>query len=231
MPPFDQIISALISLVIGTLLGSEITRWLYRPRVYIRYEDIAPLYAEDGVHWTIRVANLGRTVATNCKCIITIDSLDESDLLDVNEAFEKENLPEYREEKADLSFPRTQTLSPNYFREISGESLAWATLGNPAVISINPGITEMLDVFKVQDPDKGGYISMPTEYGWRRLRARIKPRDLTGRVLVCPSNEFPTLIFFRLAFDASGKSSFYVRRPSPLKRLQRIFFRRRYYFG
>lgn len=227
----DQLTGALISLLIGTLLGSEITRWLYRPRVHIRYEDVAPLYAEDGIHWTIKVVNVGRTVATNCKGIITIDDLNRGDLLSAQDAYATENLPDYPEEKADLSFPRRQMIESKYFRPIIGECLAWAALSNPSMISINPGITEMLDVFKVQRPDKGGYISIPTEFGWRQLRARIKRRELTERILVCPSNDFPTLIRFALTFSESGESAFRVFKPTFRSRLQRLFFKRQYYFG
>ena len=231
MWPLEELTSALISLAVGTLLGAEVTRWLYRPRVFIRYEDVAPLDADDGIYWTIKVANLGRTVANNCKGIITIDSLCQTDLLESSEANPEENLPEYPEESADKIYPRLQLINPKYFRKINGESLAWATLGNPATISINPGVTEMLDVFKVQNNKDGIYITMPSEHGWRRLRARIKQRDLSGRIMICPSNEFPTLIYFRLTFNSDGKSVFVVKRSGSLKKLQRIFFRHKYYFG
>ena len=229
--PGDQLLSAFISLLVGTLLGREITRWLYRPRVFIRYKDITPLITGDGVHWSIKVANLGRTVATSCKGTITIDDLSSEDLMAPNEAYENESLPKYQEEGRDLSFPREQIIDPRYFREISSECLSWAALGNPSVISINPGITEILDVFKVQHPEKGGYISMPTELGWRRLRARVKAKDLSGKIMICPSNEFPTLILFRLSFDEEGQSHFVVETPPFFERFQKWFLRERYYFG
>jgi len=231
MLPSQELTSALISLIVGTLLGSELTRWLYRPNVVIRYEDVDPLHTEDGVHWSIKVANLGRTVATDCKATITIDELQQSDLLDTQEADAKEILPDYREENADLSFPRPQQIGRKFFRPINGASLAWACLGNPPELSINPGITEVLDVFKIQQCSRGPYVCLPTEAGWRRLRARIKARPLSGRIFICPSNEFPTLIMFRLSFDEAGQSRFEVTKPTILKRLQRYFFSRQYYFG
>ena len=227
----EVVISAFVSLAIGTLLGSEITRWLYRPRVFIRYEDTAPLHTKDGVHWTIKVANVGRTQAIDCKGIITIYGVDSEDLLNVNQAHPDEILPSYSNEKLDLDFPRTQVIDPKYFRNIDSESLTWAAMGNPPTISINPGITEMIDVFKVQNPEAGGYVIVPSEAGWRRLRARIKPKLLRGKIMICPSNEFPTMIFFQLSFDSEGRSSFTVQPPGIIEKFQRTFFRRDFYFG
>jgi hypothetical protein len=229
MFPTSELVAALLSLVVGTLFGSELTRWLYRPNVIIRYKDIDPLYADDGVHWSIKVANLGRTVASDCKSVITIQGLLRDDLLEAHEANPTENLPEYKDEN--IAFPRPQQIGRKYFRPIVSECLAWAALGNPASISINPGLTQILDVFKVQGPDKGGYITLPSESGWRKVRARIKARELSGHIFICPSNEFPTLIMFTLAFDDEGRSRFIVTQPSWKKRLERFFFRQRYYFG
>ena len=231
MLPLEQVTGALISLIIGTLLGSELTRFLYRPRVFIRYEDVSPLKTPDGVHWTILVANFGRTVASDCKGIITIDGLTKEDLLNVADADPNEILPTYKSESTDLEFPRPQYLAPDFFRSIRNENLAWAGVGNPAKISINPGTTENLDVFKVQNAHTGSYVLVPSGLGWRKLRARIKSINLIGRIMVCPANEFPTVINFSLSFDESGKSTFVVRRPSLLERIKRVIFRRRYYYG
>lgn len=227
----EVILSAFASLAIGTLLGSEITRWLYRPRVFIRYKSTAPLHASDGVHWTIKVANVGRTQAINCKGIITIAGLEADDLVAANDAHPDEILPSYSSEKIDLEFPRSQLIDPTYFRDIDGEALAWAAMGNPPVISINPGITEMIDVFKVQNPDAGGYTIVPSESGWRKLRARIRPKELKGKIMVCPANEFPTMIFFKLEFDENGISNFSVQPPGFIEKFQKLFFRKDFYFG
>jgi hypothetical protein len=229
--PFDEITGALISLIIGTLLGSELTRYLYRPRVFIRYEDVTPLYAPDGVHWTIQVANFGRTVASECKGIISIDNLTADDLMPIGQASADEVLPSYKSENADIEFPRAQHLGPDSFRSITNEELAWAATGNPAKVAINPGITEKLDVFKVQNELNDPYILVPSGTGWRKLRARIKPVTLKGRIMICPSNEFPTVMFFTLTFDRTGKSFFRVRRPGPGQKLKRLLFRRRFYYG
>lgn len=227
----DQLTAALISLVVGTLLGSELTRFLYRPRVIIRYKDTSPLYTPDGVHWSIKVANMGRTVASNCKGIIFVDGIDRDDLLGTNSANPQEILPDYKEENADLSFPRHQQIDGSSFRPLNGERLAWACLGNPQSIDINPGITELLDICKLQSYDKGNYIIFPTEYGWRRLRARVKAKNISGKIMICPSNEFPTVIHFRLDLDDEDRSIFTPIKPRFLQRMKRIFFRRKYYFG
>jgi len=227
----DQITAALISLVVGTVLGSELTRFLYRPRVIIRYKDTSPLYAPDGVHWTIKVANIGRTVASNCKGIIYVDGINQDDLLGTDSANPQELLPDYKEENTDLSFPRHQQIDGSRFRPISGAQIAWACLGNPQSMDINPGITELLDICKIQFHDKGDYIIFPTEYGWRRLRARVKVKNISGKIMICPSNEFPTVIHFRLEFDDKNQSVFIPIKPSFLQRVKKTFFRQKYYFG
>jgi hypothetical protein len=229
--PFDQVTGALLSLFVGTLLGREITRWLDRPRVYIRYENVAPLNTNDGIHWTIRVVNLGRTAATDCKGIISLHSIEAGDLVDLNEAYPDELLPLYRDEKVDMSFPRQQILSRSCFRQISRECLPWAASGNPSHITINPGVTELLDVFKVQLPEKGGYIILPSESGWRQLRARIRKRDILGEIMICPANDFPSIIIFELRFLEDGHSSFRVRQLPWRRQILARLRRDKYYYG
>lgn len=227
----NELIAALISLIIGTLLGSELTRFLYRPRVIIRYKDTSPLFTPDGVHWSIKVANIGRTVASNCKGVIFISDISTDDLINAEDADPQEILPNYSDEEADLSFPRHQQLDKNFFRPIDGDRIAWATLGNPDTIDINPGITELIDVCKIQFYDKGNYIIFPTSKGWRRIAARVKAKNITGKIMICPSNEFPTVIRFRLTFDDRNRSEFTAIKPRTFDRLQRVLFRRKYFFG
>ena len=231
MIPLDQISAAFISLVIGTLLGSELTRLLYRPRVFIRYREISPLHAPDGIHWTVQVANFGRTVASDCKGVITIDGLQKDDFLPIEEAIADEILPSYKNEQLDMEFPRAQHLAPDFFREIKNEEVSWAATGNPAKISINPGITENLDIFKVQESADGQYILIPSGTGWRKLRARLRQKSIAGRIMVCPSNEFPTVMLFELTFSEDGCSKFKISKPGFGLRLKRLIFRQRFYYG
>lgn len=231
MFPSEQLISALVSLLVGTLLGKEITRWLYRPRVSVKFKGISPLAARDGIHCTIKVVNIGRTEAKNCKATISIYNLIESDLVHEDEACLSEILPDYKEEGISLSNPRKQLLNPAYFRIIDGEPLPWARLGNPGSLTINPGISELLDVFKIQsDGDKLLYTILPSELGWRNLRARIKIRELSGKIMICPSNEHPTLIEFKLSFDDFFKPQFLVKKPDLLRRVRGFFFKESYYY-
>ena len=127
----QQVIGALIGLIIGTLLGNEISRFLYRPKVFIKFKQISPLFTKDGYFWSIIVANLGRTVATDCIGTITIDGLSKEDIMESHEAVMDESLPTYSEERIDLDYPRSQLVSPMSFREIRNVSLCWSLLGNP----------------------------------------------------------------------------------------------------
>lgn len=207
---FDSVLGSLISLIIGTLLGSEVTRFLYKPRVIIRYKDVEPLHCSDGVFWSLCVENLGRTVATNCIGTITLHGLGADEIMAPQAVAEDEQLPNYPGEPLSSSFPRDQIVRPGYYRQIKGASLCWSKLGNPDTLDINPGVTQAVDLCKFQN---GGYFIFPSEFGWRRVRVRVRSREIRGRIQICPSNEFPTIIDFMLTIDEAGSSHF-----RPLKR-------------
>ena len=226
----NDISGALVSLLIGTLLGTEITRFLYRPKVRVRYSKISPLHVKDGTHWSINVANLGRTVASNCKAVIYLQGIEPEVLLKLHEANPNEFLPSYSEESGNISFPRPQSIGREKFRPIAGANLAWAKLGNPDSIDINPGVTELLDICKVQDSDKGRYVIFPTELGWRRVRCRIRSSKIAGKVLVCPSNEFPTVLNFELDVFDDHESTFKIIPPGFSQRLKKWLNRDQYFF-
>lgn len=212
----DTLLSPLLSLIIGTLLGGEITRYFYKPKVVIRYKDMTPLELTSGTFWSIRVENRGRTVATDCIGLITINNISIEDIVDQNDADGDENLPEYRGETVDLSFPREQIISRSYFREVDRVSLCWSKIGNPDRIDVNPGVVQSIDVCKFHRSSGGDYFIFPSEDGWRRLRVRIRNRQITGSILVCPSNEFPTQIDFTITTPRTGYSSFEAVKPKRL---------------
>lgn len=203
MPFLDSIVGSLASLLIGTLLGAEVSRFLYKPKVIIRYKEIEPLYTDDGIFWSLSVENLGRTVATNCTGRLTLYNVVSSDVLDPSDAIATEDLPSYRHENIDLEFPREQIVKPRYFRQLRTTSLCWAKLGNPDLLDINPGISQALDLCKFQRCSTGSYFIFPSEFGWRRLRLRLRSAHFRGRVHICPSNEFPTLVDFEFSVDDS----------------------------
>ena len=227
----EQVIGAFVSLLIGTLLGKEITRYLYKPKVFIRYKNLSPLTTEDGCFWSIKVANLGRTVAKDCIGTITLLDMDRSKLMDVSEADSLESLPEYKEENITLDFPRFQIMSPATFRLIESEPLCWAELGNPQRLDINPGMTQQLDVCKIHFGKVGNYIIFPSEHGWRKIRIRTKIRNIKGRIMICPSNEFPTPINFRIVLDEQGQPVFRAETLKFREKVCKKLFPGKYYFN
>ena len=198
------ITASIASLVLGTLLGAELSRFLYKPRVLIRYKNIAPLNLENGTFWSLRVENKGRSVAASCVGTLSIDELQVCDLLHQHEADADEGLPDF-DNSISEEFPRKQILNPGYFRDVQASSLCWSKLGNPDVIDINPGISRTLDVCKFHIGAHENYFIFPSEFGWKTIRLRSRASQITGEIKICPANEFPTRIRFKLS--ASGNES------------------------
>lgn len=221
----QQLMDTLIGLGIGTLLGNEISRYLYRPRVKVKIRDINPLITTDGYFISIDIINIGRSVATNCMGYISINDLSSNDIMEEYEAATNESLPSYRDEKIDLSYPRAQMVTPTKFREIKNVSLCWAQQGNPSEININPGMTTTLDLCKVQKTEESyWYLIFPSEKGWRKVRFRMRFREITGRLFLCPSNEFPTIIDFKIC-DINSKPQFQVIKYNIFQRMGRRILR------
>ena len=214
-------VASIFIFALGGLLGTELYRFLYRPKVNIRYEDVEPLHSTHGTFWSITVINLGRTVATSCEGVIILHDLNPSDLIDVTEASSYEELPDYPDEDTGETIPRPQLLGRDTFRPVKGASVCWAKLGNPDSVDINPGTTETLDVCRLEKSGTRPYLIFPSEKGWRRVRMRVCPRSLSGRILICPSNEFPTEVEFHINRYSSGSYSFTAHRPSLHTRLRR----------
>lgn len=228
----QQVISAFIGLIIGTLLGNELSRFLYKPRVVIKFKSLHPLFSNNGFFWSIIVANMGRTVATNCTGNITLFDIDEGDTMQEHEGIKDESLPRYNEEKLDLDFPRSPLITPNKFREIRNSSLCWSLIGNPEKMDINPGTTRGLDICRVQyHPDADfWYLIFPSERGWRKVRCRIKAKPIRGRIFVCPSNIFPKILDFEIRISRDSKPNFVILKYSLLKNMIRALNRRKLYF-
>ena len=228
----NQVIGALAGLVIGTLLGNEISRFLYRPRVIIRFKEISPLYSKDGFFWSIVVANHGRTAASNCIGTITIKDLPKENILGPADAMVDEALPKYEDEDIDLDYPRSPLITPDKFRDIKNCTLCWSQLGNEPRIDINPGTTQTLDVCRVQfnTQKQFWYLVLPSERGWRKVRLRMKVTNIKGRILICPSNEFPTVLDFEIKQKKNEEPIFIAIQYSFLKRVFRQFRRQKLYF-
>jgi len=219
----ETLLLPLISLAIGTVLGTELSRYIYRPKVKVRYKDIDPNIDQTGVYWSIQIENAGRCVAQDCIATISLFSISVDDIVSSQDASVDENLPKYVGENIDLETPREQILKVGHFREIRRTSLCWAKLGNPDSISINPGVSATLDICKFQKSQDRKYFIFPSEDGWRRVRVRLQKNKLTGYILICPSNEFPTRVNIELTVDDSGESKLDVKRPGFFQRIFRRF--------
>ncbi|WP_430411466.1 hypothetical protein [Kordia sp.] len=197
---WHDLIVALIGLFIGTLLGNELNRFLYRPNVLIKFRNISVLRNEDGAFWSILVANTGRTCAENCIGCITIFNLNKMDLMEQNEALADEQLPRYKNENIDLEYPRSQLTAPSKYRDLKCASLCWSHHGNPYELNINPGMVRGLDICRIQyhDKKKYWYLIFPSEKGWRKIRLRCRLKSYKGRLFICPANEFPKSIDFEI---------------------------------
>lgn len=232
----------ILTLIIGTLLGTEVTRYLYKPQVIIQFRDIMPLYSDEGFFISIGIANRGRTVANNCIGNITIDNSLENLLNPEKYSLDEceKSLPEYHFENIKMDFPRHQLITPAKKREIKNVTICWSKLGNPAEININPGSSNKLDLCRIQKyqnkdkTEKFWYVIFPCEQGWRKVRCRIKlkPNEvLTGKLFVCPDSVFPTVRMFRIEYsDIEIAPKFILKELTLLKRVYYFFNRSKLYF-
>jgi len=215
----ESILASLASLTIGTLIGTEFSRYFYRPKVIVRYKEIDPNFDDSGVYWSLQIENMGRTVALDCVATITLFDITKENILKNEKISIDENLPKYQNENIDLSVPREQIVTDKHFRHLRRTSLCWAKIGNPDVVNINPGISQSVDLCKFQKTKFGGYFIFPSEAGWRRVRTRISKNNIKGYVLICPSNEFPTRVNIELLITENKESQLIVKNPSFINRV------------
>jgi hypothetical protein len=218
----SEIFVSVISLFLGGLLGAEISRFLYRPRVNVRYDQVLPLIAETGTYWSIDVINLGRTAALQCKGVISFNDLQANDLLDYNEADEDEYLPDFLSDPDGKSGPSYPIYTRSWFRKPIGLYLCWSQIQHPAKTDINPGTSERLEIFKMHKSANGNYLVFPTENGYRQVHFRTRAQTLNGFILVCPANEFPAKIEFSITKTLNDEWTFEGRRNQKL-RLRNIY--------
>jgi len=182
-------IIATISLLVGTLFGSRLQRLLTHPRVTI--ESTSDLKANNIKCVSIVVSNKGRTAAEKCVGSITFDNLTKDMLLAHEKAVDHEDLPE--SPNGDHG-----GLTPNSFRPIDRERLCWAHITNPDKYDINPGSKTLLDIFKAikRKDSNQWYLIIPSENGWKKIRARLIDRNYCGKLIVSPANYKPTVKSF-----------------------------------
>lgn len=206
MEVLNALISTIIGLVVGTLFGGWIERILYRPRVIIEIESESPspYVQKERKYVSVVVSNKGRIAAIDCVGFISIDDLRRDALLSPKDAEKDEKLPL---ESIYQRKPVPQLIKPEYFgRPPDRELLCWAHLGNPTTYTINPGVKTLLDVFKAIKRDSSGewYLMIPTEAGWKKLRARLKDGNYRGRLAVSPANGPQTIREFEIEPSSEG---------------------------
>lgn len=224
----EEFISALVGLFVGTLFGNELSRYLYKPRVRVRLNNVSPLKTKDGEFFSIGFINIGRSEASNCSGYISLKDITPDMIMEPSEASLDESLPSYSYENLDISHPRSQMITPNKFRHVKHEAICWAHQGNPDQININPGSVQALDICKVQRyKDNKWYLIFPTERGWRNVRLRMEFKtDVYGRLFLCPSNEFPTITDFKIIMQ-DGVPTLKIIKPNFFQRIKLRVTRRR----
>lgn len=213
------------SFFVGGLVGKEVYRYLDKPKVVIRIQKQVLFAQEDGYFVSVRIANAGRTAAEKCVGTITMYGIADESIVDPTESAVNENLHEYREENYQFENPRPQFVTKGSEYPLVDEPLCWADLGNPHIVNINPGTTHRLDICKYFNDGQNKYFIFPSDRGWRKLRVRVRADKITGRILICPSNDFPTAAYFELGIDHQGKPLMQMKRPSIFERLRHTFFR------
>lgn len=224
----EEFISALVGLFVGTLFGNELSRYLYKPRVRVRLNNVSPLKTKDGEFFSIGFINIGRSEASNCSGYISLKDITPDMIMEPSEASLDESLPSYSYENLDISHPRSQMITPNKFRHIKHEPICWAHQGNPDTININPGSIQALDICKVQRyKNNNWYLIFPTERGWRNVRLRMEfQKDVYGRLFLCPSNEFPTITDFKIIMQ-DDVPTLKIIKPNFFQRIKLRITRRR----
>lgn len=236
----DIINNNLVALLIGTLVGTELTRYLYKPNVVIFLKELSPLISDNGFFISIKIANKGRTAALKSIGNFSLENLGDNliapESLSLDE-FER-SLPTYRLEDIKLDFPRHQLITPKKQRKIKNNSLCWSALSNPREIDINPGSSEALDICRIQHyithEQDFWYVIFPSEQGWRKVCCRVKlvpGEPLKGKILICPSNIFPVIRPFKIyQQDESTEPELVVENYPLIKRVYFWFRRDELYF-
>ncbi len=227
MLELSSVLSTVVPLLIGGLVGKELYRFLDKPRVVIEYRRPVFFHQEDGCFISIKIANAGRSVAENTLGVLSLYEIDNKTRINPNEAATFENLHEYQDEAFQFENPRPQIVTRDSQFDLSNEALCWAVLGNPGSININPGVSHRLDICKFFDDGERRYFIFPCDRGWRKVLIRLEVAEIQGRILICPENDFPTAMFFSITAKEIGQPIFKLKRPSTKQALKLNFRRSR----
>ncbi|MEJ0106605.1 MAG: hypothetical protein WDO19_30445 [Bacteroidota bacterium] len=206
----NNFVLPLLSLIIATLVGSEIVRIVYSPKVKVKVKESNYLKNKNGFLTALEIVNLGSSVATKCISYLVIhdnNKIEKDDLLSEFEACENEYLPSYTDENLDYTIPRQQWITPEKYVTPKRLVLCWNHSGDPYEMDINPGVTVSLNICRMRyhDIQEFWYIIFPTEKGWRKVRLRMRFKELKGKIFICPSNAFPLIVGFNIQYDSQIK--------------------------
>lgn len=199
-----------LGLIGGTLvtLGAELLRdWYRRPKLRI-LEDRPEESSAFSCH-AIVVTNDGRSAARNCTGMLSIDDLEKEDVLGEPDVL---TLAEagLSLAKFDVVGPETFLMKAENFRSITNELVAWSRIGNPVEISLHSQTYAMLDVCRYMKMPRLQY-HIPSERGWKAVRAALRPRSYHMTLTVVAENARPVSRSFlmqalptRLRIEAEG---------------------------
>jgi len=215
-----------LSLILATLIGGEIIRRMYSPKVKVKIKGSNYLKNKDGFLIAVEVVNMGSTIASRCISYLIIDddtSINIDDLLKESDACTEEYLPTYDLENIDLGYPRRQWITPDKFVQPKRLVLCWNHSGDPYELDINPGVTVSLNICRVRYKSEIQlwYLIFPTETGWRKIRLRMKYKRLSGKLFICPSNAYPLVIKFCLIQNDKTGEPYLCINNKPLNSIQR----------
>ena len=137
------------------LLASIIKHFIMKPDIVIQ-EDV-PMKGSDYIYHSIRIENKGRTVAKSCHGLLTIENMEQYEVLQP---------------------PGHAYVSKNNYRTVKDESLCWAlqirspanTPVNPVFLSISPKSSRLLELCHT---GKASEIIFPSEMGWEIIRVAL----------------------------------------------------------
>ena len=160
---------------IGGAVGADwLKRWIYRPKLEI-LEDKPEIGEVFSCH-AVCVKNNGRSVAKRCHAIVTFPDLVEDDLLPEKQIWKVKDLG-LDKRKFALDKDATYLMKPGKgFTKIVNEYLSWSPVGNPLAVDIFPNTSQKVDIcrfIKIEDGIKPRQIQIPSENGWRSMRAAV----------------------------------------------------------
>lgn len=211
-----------IGLMVGTIVGGGIVRYLYRPRLKIEIDRVITHEAHSDTadrvfNLTIQVTNTGNVAGQNSVGFITLADVIASDLLEDDDPFPLEQVDFTEDAQAQTPYA---IMTPTRYRPVDRELLCWAPYGNPARYTLNPGAKCVLEVAKAIWYDARGiwYLAVPSEEGWNRVRGRFTNRHLRGTLIVSPENGRQTTVDFEITLprngSTQGKPAFRLKRRS-----------------